>query len=175
MRIAAELHADNARRQREEERTLSEATAALESGPPLSSLSAIVLADPGWHLGILGIVASKIAERYHRPAVLLRIEGGEATGSLRSADGFPLIDALSGVSHLLTRAGGHMQAAGTALPVGNLPAFREGLNRAAGVFFSGRDRVHRLEIDARVRFGELSRRLMEELDRMRPFGMGSGG
>jgi len=173
MRIAAELHADNARRQREEERTLSEATAALESGPPLSSLSAIVLADPGWHLGILGIVASKIAERYHRPAVLLRIEGGEATGSLRSADGFPLIDALSGMSHLLTRYGGHMQAAGIALPVGNLPAFREGLNRAAGVFLSGRDRVPRLEIDARVRFGEISRSLMEELDRMRPFGMGN--
>jgi single-stranded-DNA-specific exonuclease len=173
LRIAAELHADNVRRQREEERTLREATSALESGPPLSSLSAIVLADPGWHLGILGIVASKIAERHHRPAVLLRIEGGEATGSLRSASGFPLIDALSGMSHLLTRYGGHMQAAGIALPVGNLPVFREGLNRAAGEFFSGRDRVPRLEIDARVRFGEISRSLMAELDRMRPFGMGN--
>lgn len=173
LRIAAELHADNARRQREEERTLREATAALESGPPLSSLSAIVLADPGWHLGILGIVASKIAERHHRPAVLLRMEGGEVTGSLRSANGFPLIDALSGMSHLLTRYGGHMQAAGISLPAANLPAFREGFNRAAGEFLSGRDRVPRLEIDARVRFGEISRNLMEELDRMRPFGMGN--
>ena len=173
LRIAAELHTDNARRQREEERILREATASVESGPPLSSLSAIVLAHPDWHTGILGIVASKIAERYHRPTVLLRVEGDEAQGSLRSAGGFPLIDALSGLSHLLTRYGGHMQAAGIALPAGNLLAFREGFTQAAREFASGRDVVPRIEVDARVRFGEVSRGLMEELDRMRPFGMGN--
>ncbi len=173
LHIAAELHTDNALRQREEERILREAIAAVESGPSVSTLSAIVLADSGWHLGILGIVASKIAERFNRPVVLLRIEGDEATGSLRSADGFPLIDALSGMSHLLTRYGGHMQAAGIALPTGNLSAFREELDRAAGEFFSGRDRVPRVEIDARIRFGEIDRRFMEELDRLRPFGRGN--
>jgi single-stranded-DNA-specific exonuclease len=173
LRIASELQAANARRQREEERILREATAAVESGPPLSSLSAIVLADPGWHPGVLGIVASKIAQRYHRPAVLLWIEGDEAKGSLRSADGFPLIDALSGLSHLLIRYGGHMQAAGIALSIGNLSAFREGFDRAAREYASGRDVVPRVEIDAMVRFDEISRRFMEDLDRMRPFGMGN--
>jgi single-stranded-DNA-specific exonuclease len=173
LRIASELQAANARRQREEERILREATAAVESGPPLSSLSAIVLADPGWHPGVLGIVASKIAQRYHRPAVLLWIEGDEAKGSLRSADGFPLIDALSGLSHLLIRYGGHMQAAGIALSIGNLSAFREGFDRAAREYASGRDGVPRVEIDAMVRFDEISRRFMEDLDRMRPFGMGN--
>ena len=172
-RIAAELHADNARRQREEERMLREASAALDAGPPVSSLPAIVLADPGWSLGILGIVASKIAERHQRPTVLLRIEDGEAKGSLRSANGFPLIDALSGMACLLNRYGGHMQAAGVALPVGNLPSFREALCLAAGRFASGRDVAPRIEADARVRLGEIDRDLMEELDRMRPFGVGN--
>jgi single-stranded-DNA-specific exonuclease len=173
LRIAEELNADNAWRQREEERIMRGAQAALESGPPLESLSAIVLADAGWHPGVLGIVASKVAQRYHRPAVLLQIEGGEARGSLRSADGFPLVDALSGLSHLLTRYGGHEQAAGIALPAGNLPAFREGLDRAARRYASGRDGVPRVAIDARVPLREVSGVFMEELERMRPFGMGN--
>jgi single-stranded-DNA-specific exonuclease len=172
-RLAKELHNDNTRRQREEERIMREARAAVEAGPPLSSLSSIVLADPSWHLGILGIVASKIAERFHLPAVLLRIEGDEAKGSLRSANSFPLIDALAGLSHLLSRYGGHMQAAGIALPVENIPAFREGFDHAARTFASERDRVPGVEIDARVRLGEISRNLMVELDRMRPFGRGN--
>jgi single-stranded-DNA-specific exonuclease len=173
LRMAAELHADNTRRQREEGRIMREVSAAVESGPALSSLSAIVLADSGWHPGVLGIVASKIAQRYHRPTVLLQIEGDEARGSLRSTDGFPLVDALSGLSQLLTRYGGHMQAAGIALPAVNLPAFREGFDRAAREYASGRDTVPRVEIDAPVRFGEISPGFMEELDRIRPFGMGN--
>ncbi len=173
LRIASELHADNARRQREEERILRQAIDAVESGPPLSSLSSIVLADPGWHPGVLGIVASKIAGRYHRPAVLLWVDGEEAKGSLRTADGFPLIDALSGLSHLLSRYGGHMQAAGVALPVGNLPAFREGFDRSAREYASGRDGLPRIEVDAMVRLDGISRSFMEELDRIRPFGMGN--
>ena len=171
--IAAELSADNARRQREEDRILREAVAAVEAGPDPSSVHSLVLADAGWHPGVLGIVASKIAERYHRPAVLLRIEGDEARGSARSADGFPLVDALSGLSHLLTRYGGHAQAAGVALPAGNVGALREGLERAAGEYASGRGASPSIEVDARVRFGEISRDLMDEFDRLRPFGNGN--
>ncbi len=173
LRMAAELHADNARRQREEERIMREASAMVESGPALPSLSAIVLAASGWHPGVLGIVASKIAQRFHRPTVLLQIEGNEARGSLRSTDGFPLVDALSGISHLLTRYGGHMQAAGIALPAVNLPAFREAFDRAAKEYASGRDTVPSVEIDAPVRFGGITPGFMEELERMRPFGMGN--
>ncbi len=172
-RIAAELHVDNARRQREEERMLREADALLAAGPPVSSLPAIVLADPGWDPGILGIVASKIAERHRRPTALLRIEEGEAKGSLRSANGFPLLDALSGMAFLLTRYGGHMQAAGAVLPVGNLPAFREAMSLAAERFLAGREAAPRFEADARVRLGEIGRDFLDELDRLRPFGVGN--
>ncbi|MBI5419843.1 MAG: single-stranded-DNA-specific exonuclease RecJ [Deltaproteobacteria bacterium] len=173
LRLAAELNAENGRRQREEERILRSAEAALHSGPPAEALSAIVLADPEWHLGVLGIVASRLAERFYRPTVLLRLEGEEARGSCRSVDGFPLVDALDELSHLLTRYGGHSQAAGLALPAENLPAFREGLNRIADEYASPRGFVPRIPVDAQVRLADISSGFMEELERLRPFGMGN--
>lgn len=172
-RIARELHTDNARRQREEERTLREAEEALHAGFPSGVPGAIVLAAPGWPLGVLGIVASKFAERYFRPAAFLTLKDGEAKGSLRSADGFPLLAALSELSPLLSRYGGHSQAAGVSLPAGNLTAFREGLGRLAGRYAEGRDSSPKKLVDAEVPLGEVSPRLLEEFDRLRPFGMGN--
>lgn len=172
-RLAAELNVDNSRRQREEERILRSAEGAISSGPPLSTMGAIVLADPEWNLGVLGIVASKLAERHFLPTVLLRVEGDLASGSCRSVDGFPLVDALERLSHLLSRYGGHSQAAGLALPVGNLPAFREGMGRIASRYASGRGAVPSIPVDALVRLGDISTAFMEELERIRPFGMGN--
>jgi len=172
-RLAAELNVDNSRRQREEERILRSAEGALLSGPPLSTLGAIVLADPDWHLGVLGIVASKLAERHFLPAVLLKAEGEEARGSCRSVDDFPLVDALEELSHLLSRYGGHNQAAGLALPVANLPAFREGMCRIASRYASERGAVPRIPVDAPVRLRDISSSFMEEMERIRPFGVGN--
>lgn len=172
-RLAAELNADNARRQREEERILCSAEEALRSGPPVSGLGAIVLADPDWNPGVLGIVASKLAERFFRPTVLLRSEGSEARGSCRSVDGFPLVDALEELSFLLSRYGGHSQAAGLALPVENLPAFRDGMNRIARKYASMRGGAPGMPVDSQVGLGDLTSGFMEELERMRPFGMGN--
>jgi single-stranded-DNA-specific exonuclease len=172
-RLAAELHADNARRQREEERILRSAEAAIRSGPPVYGLGAVVLADPDWNPGVLGIVASKLAERLFRPTFLLRLEGAEAKGSCRSVDGFPLVDALEELSSLLSRYGGHSQAAGLALPVENLSAFRDGMNRIARGYASMRGDAPGIPVDAQVGLGGITPGFMEELERMRPFGMGN--
>ncbi|NJD63050.1 MAG: single-stranded-DNA-specific exonuclease RecJ [Deltaproteobacteria bacterium] len=173
VRLAAELHADNARRQREEARILRCAEEAFLSGPLSDGRNAIVLADPDWHPGVLGIVASKLVEKFRRPAVLLRVEGPQARGSCRSIDGFPLVDALGELSALLSRYGGHSQAAGLALPVENLGAFREGLDRIAGAYASTRESPCGVPVDARVGLGEITDGFLEELERMRPFGMGN--
>jgi single-stranded-DNA-specific exonuclease len=173
LRLAAELNAENGRRQREEERILRSAEAALRSGPPVESLGAIVLADPDWHVGVLGIVASRLAERFFRPTVLLRLEGGEARGSCRSVDGFPMVDALEELSALLFRYGGHNQAAGLALPASGLTAFREGMNRIARGYASMRGGVPGVPVDAQVGLGEITPGFLAELERMRPFGMGN--
>ena len=172
-RIAAELNVENARRQREEERISREAEAALGAEGPMPSTGAIVLGDSGWHPGVLGIVASRLAQKFHRPAVLLRVDPDEARGSCRSVDGFPLVDALAKLSPLLSRYGGHHQAAGVALPPGNLSAFRDGFGRLAAEYASRRRVRPCLEIDATVDLGEVSQGLMEEFERLRPFGMGN--
>ncbi|MCL5883975.1 MAG: single-stranded-DNA-specific exonuclease RecJ [Deltaproteobacteria bacterium] len=171
--IAAELHRDNARRQAEEERILREAERLLSAAPPGPGYGAIVLSDPAWHPGVLGIVASRLADRFHRPTVLLREEEGEAKGSCRSVEEFPLIDALAELAPILSRYGGHRQAAGVAMPLANLPAFREGLAGIARRYAEGRDVSPRIFVDAEVGLRDVSTAFLAELERLRPFGMGN--
>ena len=173
VRLAAELNADNSRRQREEERILGSAEAFVRSGPSVHGMGAIVLADPDWNPGVLGIVASKLAERFFLPTVLLRLDGAEAKGSCRSVDGFPLVDALEELSPMLSRYGGHSQAAGVALPAENLSAFREGMNRIARGYAAARSGVPGVQVDAQVGLDDVTHGLMDELERLRPFGMGN--
>jgi single-stranded-DNA-specific exonuclease len=170
-RLARELNEDNTRRQREQERILAAAVAGIEVDAELPH--AIVLSGAGWHQGVLGIVASKILERYGRPVVMLREEGEEATGSCRSLDGFPIVSALSQLSHLLTRFGGHSQAAGVALPLENLGSFRAGLSEIAARHAETSPFLLRRTIDAEIGLDEIVPALLTDLERMRPFGTGN--
>jgi single-stranded-DNA-specific exonuclease len=170
-RLARELNDDNSRRQREEERILGrveEFLAAAGEIPP-----AIVLSDPAWNAGVLGIVASRILDRYARPVVLLSEEDGVAKGSCRSPDGFPIVDALSRLSHLLTRFGGHAQAAGVALPVSRLGDFRRGMTEDAARHAEVAPFVPRSNIDAEVRVDDLTPALLADLGLLAPFGAGN--
>jgi single-stranded-DNA-specific exonuclease len=170
-RLARELNGDNALRQREEERIVVAVEAALAAAgriPP-----AIVLSDPTWNAGVLGIVASKILERYGRPVVLLQEEDGAAKGSCRSLEGFHIVEVLSRLSRLLSRYGGHAQAAGLALPMENIGAFREGFAEIAARQALETPIVLRRMIDARMRVGEVTPGLLADLDRLRPFGAGN--
>jgi single-stranded-DNA-specific exonuclease RecJ len=169
-RLARELNEDNALRQREEERIVVAVEAALAAAGEIPP--AIVLSDPAWNTGVLGIVASKVLERYGRPVVLLQEEDGVAKGSCRSVEGFHIVSALSRLSHLLTRYGGHAQAAGLALSLEHLDAFREGL---AGIADRARETpfVRRRMIDAQLRVAEITPDLLSDLDRLRPFGAGN--
>ena len=148
-RLARELNDDNMRRQREQERILTDVVAGIDRFDELPD--AIVLSDPGWHMGVLGIVASKILDRYGRPVVLLREEEGMATGSCRSVAGFPIVSALSELSHMLTRYGGHSQAAGVALSLENLEPFRRGLSEIVARHAKETPFVLRRTIDAEIR------------------------
>ena len=170
-RLARELNEDNMRRQREQERILSDVVAGIEVFLELPH--AIVLSDPGWHQGVLGIVASKILDRYGRPVVLLREEAGQATGSCRSVEGFPIVSALTELSHLLTRFGGHTQAAGVALALENLEPFRKGLSEIAARHAEVAPFVFRRTIDAEIRLDDVGPALLADLDLLRPFGSGN--
>jgi len=170
-RLARELNEDNGRRQREQQRILADAVAGIELSGELPH--AIVLSAAGWHHGVLGIVASKILDRYGRPVVLLREEGGEATGSCRSLDGFSIVAALGELSPLLTRFGGHSLAAGVALPLENLQSFRAGLSEIAARHAETSPFLLRHPIDAEIGIDEVCPALLSDLERLRPFGTGN--
>lgn len=125
--LAAELEKENAERKRLELVILSGAEAQLE-GFDFAVKRSIVLADEGWNAGVLGLAASRLVERYNLPTVLLRREGDTLHGSCRSIPGIDIHEALSAVSDLLTRFGGHSQAAGLSLPAERLDQFWQALD-----------------------------------------------
>jgi len=169
--IASELDQCNAERRDIETRILFEAEAQVAAGP--ADAAAHVLAGEGWHPGVIGIVASRIAERHHRPAVLVALDGEAATGSGRSIPGFDLLAGLDATSSHLLRHGGHRAAAGLTIARDRLPAFRAAFVEHATSVLTPEDLMRRERIDAVVPGDALGLELAEELERLAPFGMGN--
>jgi len=172
--IASELDDANSERQAIERRIFEDALRMVESSGDYPGRRSIVLASDTWHQGVVGIVASRLAERYHRPTVLIALDGnGVARGSGRSIAGFHLLDALKSCSSLLERFGGHRHAAGIGLRAENVAAFSAAFEAEAARVLTDADLVPRLVIDAEVRPEEITRDLALELKMLEPFGAGN--
>ncbi|MHB8418536.1 MAG: single-stranded-DNA-specific exonuclease RecJ [Myxococcales bacterium] len=174
MRLSRELEEENRRRRDVEALILAEALGQAEER--LAAADAprgLVLAAPGWHPGVVGIVASRVAERTGRPALLLAVEGESARGSGRSVPGFDLHAALGECSHLLARFGGHRAAAGLALPSRQIPALRQAFELHANARLAEAQVGPRCFVDASVSCGDLDERLALDLERLAPFGAGN--
>ena len=169
--VAAELDAVNAERRDVETRIRFEAEKLISEQPP--GAAAHVLAADGWHPGVIGIVASRIAERHHRPAVLIALEGDEGTGSGRSIRGFDLLAGLQAGADELLRYGGHRAAAGLTIARGRVDAFREAFVRHAAEVLRPEDLMPAERIDAVAPGDVLRLDLAEELERLAPFGQGN--
>jgi single-stranded-DNA-specific exonuclease len=169
--VASELDALNGERRAIEDRTTWEAEAQLAE---LGQRSAYVLWGEGWHPGVVGIVASRIAERYHRPAVLVALNGDRpARGSGRSIPGFDLLGALRAAADLLHAYGGHRAAAGLTVARERLPALAAALERHASAVLT-EELLHPVErVDAIVSAAEMGLGLAEELQRLAPHGIGN--
>ena len=170
--IARELSRRNAERQSIERRVVAEARARLErAGGPGDTV--IVESDPGWHRGVLGIAASRLAREYHRPAILFGFDGDRAVGSGRSIPGVPLHDTLQDLAEFFTEFGGHDQAVGGSLPAARLDAFRE----AARAHFAARMRPEVLErveeADLDLPLEGATDELLAEIAALAPHGMGN--
>jgi single-stranded-DNA-specific exonuclease len=166
--IADELDHANAERRLTETRILFEAEAQVrELGPQ----PAYVLAGEGWHPGVIGIVASRIAERHHRPCVMLAMDGEEGTGSGRSIPAFDLLGGLDASAEHLLRHGGHRAAAGCTIARTALDAFRAAFVGHAAAVLAPEDLVPTERVDAVVAGDELGLALAEELERLAPFGI----
>jgi single-stranded-DNA-specific exonuclease len=175
-RLAGELETLNRDRQAVEDRILREALAQVAEWPAAKQRRrGYVLAGEDWHRGVIGIVASRLVERFHRPVVL--IAGGEEewTGSGRSIPPFDLHGALGACSALLGRWGGHRAAAGLSIHPENLEAFAEAFAAQAAQDLSDEDLAPVVHVDAVVRGTELTLDLCAELERLAPFGLGNPG
>jgi len=175
-RLAERLEVLNRDRQAVEQRILREAVAHVEAWPEARQRRrAYVIADEGWHEGVIGIVASRLAERFHRPVVLLAGGDGEWKGSGRSIPSFDLHGGLAACSHLLQRWGGHRAAAGLSLAPEQLDAFVEAFAAHADAQLVDRDLEPMTVVDAVVSPRELTLDLAGELARLAPFGLGNPG
>jgi single-stranded-DNA-specific exonuclease len=173
-RLAAELERLNRDRQAVEERILNEALAQVGEWPEAKRRRrGYVVAGEDWHRGVIGIVASRLVERFHRPVVLIAGGEDEWTGSGRSIPAFDLHGALAACSGLLGRWGGHRAAAGLSVKPENLEAFSDAFAAHAGEVLADEDLVPITRVDAAVDGRELTLGLCEELGALAPFGLGN--
>ncbi len=168
--LAARLNEENTRRQSIEKEVVSAALALAEVRVKLGERFLVLWAE-GWHPGVVGLAASRVQERYSRPALVFSVENGTAKGSARSRRPLNVVEALRSCEDCLTKYGGHEFAAGATLPSQRLEELRERLNRAADAVLNDDDLKPELDLDAWVEFPEIDARLMDEFKAMQPFGL----
>jgi single-stranded-DNA-specific exonuclease len=163
----------NTERQQEELRTLEAAEGMIRSAVDLERDRLILLASEEWHPGVIGVVASRLLERYHRPVVLLAMSDGEAKGSARSVPGFHICDAIGACADLLEDYGGHALAAGFSTRAANTDALRERLLARAAEVLAPEDLTARVTLDAWATLDDLDLAAVESINAMAPFGSGN--
>ena len=172
--IADKLEQQNAERKKIERQILQQAVEMVEDARlPGAADRAIVLASPDWHAGVVGIVAARLVDRFHRPAVVIALNGDEGQGSARSVAGFHMRDALAACAAHLSSFGGHAMAGGLRIAAGSVEAFAADFARHAAERLSEDDLLPVLRIDAQATLSELSYPVVEHLERLAPFGQGN--
>jgi single-stranded-DNA-specific exonuclease len=173
-RIAASLETENRLRQEVDQKTLKEALQALERSFDADRDRGVVLAHDGWHPGVIGIVASRVVERIHRPTVLIALAGaGEGRGSARSISGFHLYEGMRACAGHLTRFGGHRMAAGCSILPRSVDAFREAFNAYAAATLTPEQLVPEVRIDLELGLHHADDTLARMLRHAGPFGAGN--
>ena len=148
---------------------LAQAASLLQTG----SRHSLVLAAEGWHPGVLGIVASRIVERYYRPTVVIGLDGGTGKGSARSIRGFHMVEGFRRCAVHLQKFGGHEYAGGLSVDSEKLELFAGAFEECARQALSQNDLLPLLEMDAALNFSEIGFPLARELDVLKPFGVGN--
>jgi len=163
----------NAQRQKTEEKIFNDARERIEERGLDKKYKCLVLGSPDWHRGVIGIVASKLKDRFNRPVVLFVYENGKAYGSGRSIPEVPLIDFLEDCRHLFLSYGGHKLAVGCTLPTERMAAFKEALNPLAEARISEDNLTRKIKIDGPLEFAAVDDRFLETFALLFPFGVGN--
>jgi len=171
--ISIELNDENRLRQETETDILNQAIDLIEKEIDLEKEKVIVVTGQNWHHGVIGIVASRITERYYRPCIMLSVDDGIAKGSGRSIEGLNLFKALCYCDNLLQKYGGHELAVGLTLEEKNIHDFRKMINQYADEVMDEKDLVPRIKIDAYINKNDINIESVMELEKLAPFGAGN--
>src|SRR3954469_20566938 len=169
--LAQQLNDENLRRQQEEADLVTQARKAIETDPAVGAHNVLVVGGDGWHRGVIGIAASKLVDAYHKPAIVLSVDGDVAHGSCRSIPDFDMLGALEHCADLFVKFGGHRQAAGLTMEASRVPEFRARVNAYADEVLEPDQLRPRLRIDGPLSLRSINHDLMRDLDSMGPFGM----
>ena len=171
--LALQLNAENLRRQQEEAAIVAEAKKAVETDLDIGAQTVIVVAGDGWHRGVIGIVASKLVDAFNRPAIVLSKDGDVAQGSCRSIPSFNMLAALESCGDVMTRFGGHTQAAGLTIESSRIRELRARVNEYADGCLQPDDLRPRLRIDGLLSFRSITTQVASEISALAPFGVGN--
>lgn len=169
--LASRLNVLNEKRQAMEEKIFSEAIELIESTPEFKHKKSIVLYNRDWHPGVIGIVASRLVERYYRPTILISLTDDKGKGSGRSIAGLNLIKCLNDCRDFLIGCGGHKYAAGITISKENISSFTEAFEKSANSYLKKDDLNPELKVDCKVKMGEITEELCNELELLEPFGV----
>ena len=170
--LATELNDENEERQRIEKEMVAQAGQMIIDHGWMEE-PVIVLADDRWHAGVIGIVASRILEKYYRPVIIISLKDGQGKGSCRSISGFHMQKALTACQDLLISYGGHAQAAGLSIQPENIAAFRDKISQLAAATLSPEDYFPVVQIEKELQMQELDKSFVEQLSCLEPYGMGN--
>ncbi|HEY2350063.1 MAG TPA: single-stranded-DNA-specific exonuclease RecJ [Puia sp.] len=165
-----QLHADNTNRRETDSNITEEALALIDADEILRNRKSTVLYQAHWHKGVVGIVASRLIEKYYRPTIILTQSGALASGSARSVPGFNLYEALHACREWLVGYGGHFAAAGMTLATENIERFSNRFEEVVSETIEPQFLIPELEIDAVVRFSDLDFQIYRIIEQMEPFG-----
>jgi len=171
--LALQLDGENVRRQEEEAEIVAAAKKIVQTDPDVGARSILVVAGDGWHRGVIGIVASKLVDAFHRPAIVISLEDGVAHGSCRSIPRFDMLAALERCAHLFVRFGGHKQAAGLTMDATKVRALRLAINDVADETLGPDDLMPRLRIDGDLTFRAITGGVASGVASLAPFGAGN--
>jgi single-stranded-DNA-specific exonuclease len=169
--LAQQLCDENLKRQTEEAELVAQAKKAIETDPAVGAHNVLVVGGYGWHRGVIGIAASKLVDTYHKPSIVLSIDGEIAHGSCRSIPDFDILAALEHCADVFVKFGGHKQAAGLTMEAARVPEFRARINAYADEVIEPDQLRPRLRIDAPLSLKGITHDLVRGLDLLGPFGL----
>jgi single-stranded-DNA-specific exonuclease len=173
MELAQVLETENYQRRKIDEDTYDSALDIIENSLDLSEDTAIILHREKWHPGVIGIVASRLVEKYYRPTIMLTTVDGIAKGSARSISNFNIYEALKKCEDLLIQFGGHQAAAGLAVEVEKIDEFRSKFNQVVKESVNENDLLPEIHIDSKLKFSEITPKFLRIIEQFAPFGPGN--